>query len=421
MTISALVFYIFLLTAVILLLFGFKKNIVFAILLINLAADLTAGYYTEEQIHSGLIRGFVVTILLSIGLIKYVKLNRITLAIGLFMLYLFVIIALFSTNQIYSYSHYLKWYTSVFLLPLSYFTFSTKSVRNMCMFSVIALFIIMVNFIFSQYYGLGPTHYDSDIHTGGTDVQISFTISTVLLIFPLILKISENKSTKFFLLALYSSSFISMLLLGRRGAVLAYGVGLVIFLFYSNEKIKTIFPTIFLFLVFLLTLPLFEDQLDKIVQHRSKDVENIQEYGRFNEFKQYPEQVLQNGNLLHVLFGQEMFNYHTVLKSTRGIHTIYTTFLYGSGLVGIVLYIYILLKVFVRFVKTNSNYEPIVLVKAVSISLLVANLIIDFSGSGLLYRSFLYAFLGLFLRYVVINSYKFENQEINKPIGFTDR
>src|SRR5690606_11597887 len=171
-------------------------------------------------------------------------------------------------------------------------------------------------------------------------------------------------------------------LIGRRGAILGFGAGLIIYLVLTprNGRLLGLVGTAVALGV--VTLPLYMDHIQGVLLQRMEDADSPTEIGRFQELV-IGARMLRDEGIGHALFGTELFNYTALTNDTRDLHTDYATYLIGSGLVGFFLYFSILPALWLDFWRRIYVLKNAAIIRefaAVFLGLIAAYVIISFSG-----------------------------------------
>ena len=152
-----------------------------------------------------------------------------------------------------------------------------------------------------------------------------------------------------------------------------------------------------------------------------KQMENFENEARYQELF-FVLKEFRDGNISQKFFGMEVFNTGRYFgmkyfKSTRMIHSDLSAFLYGAGLLGLLLYLAIYAVIFregIYYRKLLRRFPIDREIFAIYFAILFANFIISASGSGTIgERCLVFLFLGAVMgiarqkvRILVINNAK---------------
>jgi hypothetical protein len=390
-----------------------ENSILFRILMtfpiLNALADTTIYYFVEVNstgIHPGLVRGALLIIFIlyfGFGRILRVRANYLIL---FFLSYLFLL-SLVSSNVNHSlFDGYLKWFVAMMMFPVGYYYFRTyDDIVKYNFYLTVGALIVCLNLFIAQITGFGISAYGGEsFYTGGAGVGITNQLALVLLTYPVLLRNLKrfNKLQAVFISFVGILSFSFLILAMKRAGIIGLAGGGILFLFLTQSRTRAIRYIIIAFAIILLTLPLYREILLNRYEARLETIEEFDKEGRYLEVF-YVFQEFRDGNGWQKLFGSEAFNtgeFFGMKYFGRGrmIHGDFSALLYGSGLIGIILYF----SIFGHLAKQGISYAvsfrgqklPSELA-AVFLSLLFATFLISATGSGTIgERCLVYSYFG---------------------------
>lgn len=376
-----------------------KNRLLFNLLLIvpvlNALADVTVYYFKEigdGGFHLGLLRGlFLVSIhfLFTFRIIKNNSTNRIILA---FLVYL-ALIGLFSSSYSDTYNTYLKWFSALLLYPLAYYLIrDVFDLILMLRSFVIAGVIILINLIIGQLTNFGVSAYLEDsFYTGGAGVGITNNLSIILLLFPLmnLVKGLISKFEKRIYTLFFICFFIFVILGMKRASIFGLVFGFIVYYLLNYRKTTALKVLIFFSLVILILFPFFENTLLQRLEAREDVMLNYEDEGRYKEIF-YAFDEFRDGTIVHKLIGSELFNSQQYFGPkyfgrNRMIHGDVTNFFYGSGLIGLGIYLLLfasLISNSMKYNKRNPNYPVLKEISAIMSGIVCCYAFMTITGAG---------------------------------------
>jgi hypothetical protein len=371
-------------------------RLLFFIPLINAAADCTIYYFVDVNaggLHSGIIRGALLLLfLLLFGFRRLLK-TPVNLHIFVFLIYLLVL-TIFSSRSMYSFtSGYIKWFISLLMFPVGYYFFrSYDHIIRLLFFMVLGASFVCVNLLVAQFTGYGISAYVQDsFYLGGAGVGITNQLAYVLLTYPILLR-SAKKFTaleKWFIYLIGLSSIVFIIIAMKRAGMLGLSMGALIYFGFTRNKRKVVKYIVLAATITILILPFFSDIIEKRYEERKKQTENYEEAGRYKEFF-FVINEFQEGNVWQKLFGNEIFNTGEFFglkyfNRERMIHGDMSSMFYGSGLVGILMYLYLFVLIFIKgaeYFKKVKNNKTLRELMAGYFAMLFAIILVSATGSG---------------------------------------
>lgn len=380
-------------------------NFALIIPVLNAIAMITADYFPEKVLHPGTIRAVLIILFYTILFLYGFKKNQVCdLVIG-FLVYLFVLTLINDRilNTIYI---YIKIAISTMAIVIGYEYFgNNRNLVKLNRVNTLCLTMMVANVIVANIFHLGTSDYlDETIYFGAARVNITKTMTIILLLFPLFIRMEKSRKWINISLVVFILALIIVLVGIKRSALLALFFGYFIyFIFtpYRNKFLKRMFTI--LFILILSSSFLFEIFKSRIEARKEQilvtNPEFMEKEARVNEVNMVFSDIKRRP-LYGVLFGRSFLNEHSYYNTNRMLHIDYCILLHGTGLMGIVIYFmiyYSIVKVTARYRLMGKEYSEIF---ALTISLITANLIVGIAGS--LYstdlRTTVMMYLGAFMR-----------------------
>lgn len=379
------------------------RNPIFFLPIINIFAD-TIIYLFES---SGIIRGvFNFLVILSFMSKSRIVKHPIILLILFFSTYLFILSLLSSQPWVSISSGHLKWFETFFMFIFGYYYIRNKNDLILFIHSLfICAAIIVLNLSFAQIFKIGVSAYVEDsFYLGYAGVGITNSLSLILIISPLYFYLSFKKSTikTILVILLLFISFLFVLLALKRAAILGLGLGIILYIYFYPKKAQIFKYAFFVILIFALSYNYFSDTLIQRFEARTTERNDIVNEKRYHEFFYVLEEIEEN-SIMQGLFGTELFNSGQFFGpkyfgKERLIHGDISTFLYGSGIIGLAMYLSIYLMIGLKLFKAKQNSNSNIYMNVIftsAISIVLSSFLISVTGSGTIgERSITYLFLG---------------------------
>jgi len=367
---------------------------------------------------------------------KFFKFDLISKTIILLVLYLFILSLTTSSDPWVSFKSCFPIVTSlsVFLAFYNSFIIPGEKVIRIVYFQLILFLLIFLgNVVFLTAFNLGgPLIMGKDYGVTSAALFLRmgqfthFEVHAVAIISPLLLTsmdIYRQGMKSWFSLFMIIIIAILFFLITKRSYLINLGVGIIVYyilyFFYSKYKERSF---ISLFTIGLLAF-LFLGEFYRFYLTARSDAlqtEFIMQ-GRNQEMLLYPEVVKDHENpTKFLLIGEELFNSSGKFKildlmigggAERFLHNDFAHILYGSGIIGLGMYLFILISILLKankFRKTMINRFDFSL--SVSSLMLVIGLMVSGYGDGILSvinRIIPFYFLGVFLSF--LRSRQFQN------------
>jgi hypothetical protein len=379
----------------------FGYNIIYFIPVYLILFDVISGWYTTGT-YFGSLRNLSYFIFITYILIRNKQLITQNIWICIFLLYILFLIP-FSSNLKESISNYLVVWNSLLSFSLGFlFIKNLNHLKALNTFSIIMMFIFLINGLFTSYFNIGESLYGGVLTLGGFVFDRLYSASVFLILLPIITPLVKSKVYRMVIFFCSAITFIFLVVSMRRTAFLVPVLGFTVYFFLARNKNRVlIFMLSFIFLLGI-SYPLYKDTLNKQLSARSRQLT----VSLTNEYR-YKETVIvlkeTFSQLNTALFGKEIFNskgnYNEGRWGRRALHTDFAVLLHGSGLLGIILYSAIYLSILVSYYKyifIVSKKGFGIELHAVFVALFISMIFISLQG-GLLastFRTLIFLYLG---------------------------
>ncbi|MBN1187809.1 MAG: hypothetical protein JXB49_36385 [Bacteroidales bacterium] len=321
-----------------------------------------------------------------------------------FLAYGFVL-CFFSSNFLNSIKEYIVVFYTLLMFPAGYYLVTDKEKLNKFTDGIIGMAVIFVlNGIFAKNLGARPDVYGG---TGFTMGGIAFTEilqgSIFLIALPSILGSADSKSKKALVLLLGLGIMILLILSLRRTSVI---IVLIAFCYYAVKNRNYRWSIVYFLIVAAPVYFLFFSVVNNAVSERLEDRPELvaggysitQEY-RYLEYGIVYKEVTSNAKMF--LVGRDFLNsqgnYNQGRWGTRVLHSDFTLILDGSGFIGLILYLLIIIDLFRRYRNiSNRDLPDLSSEKTLLFILIVTFFVVSFQGgiSTPGYRTILLLYLG---------------------------
>ena len=328
------------------------ENFIVLLPILNALASILTNYFSSNLVNPGQLRVFIILLFGAFFLIKKFPhthvVAKLVLLYILFLLYLTVISTHFST----SFNVFLKMLVSYLLLFFGiYYARNPDMIKRVSVSILVMLGIFIINFIISNIFGLGETSYkgvENQLNFGASGVNLSKQVTPILLMMPIMYKLFVDPNNKKIIYMLILGGIIFVLFAFKRTPLFGLALGYLIIGLVLPNKSKTLKYLFGILLAAALLSPLYLPQVMDNFQAREQslnisDEENIEKQARYHEFN-FTVASWKDGDLKHKLIGTDIFAAHQTFNLGRMLHTDYMTLLNGSGLVGLLFFIFLYLK-----------------------------------------------------------------------------
>ena len=237
--------------------------------------------------------------------------------------------------------------------------------------------------------------------------MIPLILSYFILCAPVLKKTFSSWLGKTIFIGVIFLSVLFTIVALKRIAILALLIGFIIYMLKSQKIKKGIRYTFYILIFLLLTRPLYFDTFIQRLEVRTTESNELDQEQRYFDLM-YAFQDFQNKGLKHALIGTEAFNTPGYFGRDRQVHVDYANLLIGTGLIGLLLYLWIYYSInrkfknYYRKIKINKLYTSVLNpdklsdLHGVFTALIFASLIVSFSGGMhvITTRSILFTTLG---------------------------
>lgn len=379
------------------------------IIIVNFIVDFIF-YLQEENSVLALFR-----IVLNIGFVGLVilknKKSSKNLFTPLFITIIYSSFLLFFSSEIYSsVIEFSKYATTLLFLPVAYYLINSKEKLKEFINSVYIILPLYTLFVLiSNLYKVGSIRYSNEnaevFRVALGDAKL---YAPAILVGMLPILIKNNLIVRKKIYALFGLiNFLLLMLTMRRTAVFII-IFIPLFYYVLSGNIKTIVTTsVGVGLFLLISFPLIQDQFNDRLSERNYLTESDYSYekeGRYLELGLVLNTFYNSDNIFNYLFGVEAFytlgNYGFISKD-RPIHSDYTYILFSTGIIGLILYVFIYANISRRImrVKNELYLKGLKNDYKLFITLLILVIIIGVSGNiwAITFKSFTFSVLGAFL------------------------
>ena len=379
------------------------------IIIVNFIVDFIF-YLQEENSVLALFR-----IVLNIGFVGLVilknKKSSKNLFTPLFITIIYSSFLLFFSSEIYSsVIEFSKYATTLLFLPVAYYLINSKEKLKEFINSVYIILPLYTLFVLiSNLYKVGSIRYSNEnaevFRVALGDAKL---YAPAILVGMLPILIKNNLIVRKKIYALFGLiNFLLLILTMRRTAVFII-IFIPLFYYVLSGNIKTIVTTsVGVGLFLLISFPLIQDQFNDRLSERNYLTESDYSYekeGRYLELGLVLNTFYNSDNIFNYLFGVEAFytlgNYGFISKD-RPIHSDYTYILFSTGIIGLILYVFIYANISRRImrVKNELYLKGLKNDYKLFITLLILVIIIGVSGNiwAITFKSFTFGVLGAFL------------------------
>jgi hypothetical protein len=370
---------------------------------------------------------FLITLYFNLA---YVKLSYFK-AIYFYLAYLIITIVLLSDNYSSSFKSLMKFSTSLVLFPVAFSVLNSPiKLKKLYWILFILSVIYLFNLLVANTLNLGGSKYsDEGIDVGNVFTDGLNSMAYTIVATPVMIYFFPKR--KYIILTAMIFVFLMVLIQLKRISILATFVGLFIFLLLYKQKSKAIVGLALGGLIFSALFPFYADVFEAQLEKREQklNVSNLEGEGRIMEFTWILSDLTESNSKL--LFGHNLFNspgnYKNPLSSERQIHNDYNALLHGSGLVGLVFFLFVQFNILYMYINIKNKLarsSKFLHIQTKTRSMLnyifpaffVMGLLLMFSGG-------IYAYLFNIIRYLVLGStlgylYKLYYSVTNNPHVF---
>ena len=377
--------------------------------MLNVVATIFTPYFPGGSLNPGVIRGVILTIFCIWFLLSRKHMNAISKSTYFFLFYL-LILCFFSSNILTTVYIYNKVFIASLFLPLAlYFLNSEHIFLILIRTSIFALAILELNFLLSNFLGIGfATYKDESILFGESGVNITKYMVIFIMLIPFYLKYEKNKPLRIFASILLVSGIIIVILGMKRSAILAISGGFLIYALMTPYKSRILRITPFIAAFVLLSGPYYIPIIEKRFKARQERVSmtynqlsSSEEEGRLLEVQYTIEQTFGD-SFERIFIGYDLFLKKQFQGHRRMLHIDYMNMLGGAGIIGLTLFLFIYWRIWFfakKIKKTGANSLAKNEIYAMICALLGVQAFMSFGGTmqGLDLRGTVLLLLGAFL------------------------
>ncbi len=372
--------------------------------ILNVLSSIATPFY-PGPLNPGVIRGGILSLFLIWFLInKYKSKPDTNLVVG-YTFYIFILCWL-SEESSTSFYIFNKFAISSFMFVIGFY-FIKSPIRFLYLQRafLISVVCIIIYFAFSNVFGVGKQSYQDDsVFFGESGVNITKSIVIFIIGIPLYLRFETKNQYKTIALIALLIGVITVLLGMKRSAILAMSFGFFFYTFLTPYKTRLVRNVPLILLALFLASPYYVPIIEKRFEARrgrvSMTVNQLKENeseGRLLEIQYTIEQTFES--LDRVFFGFNVFLKKDYQGRKRMLHVDYTNMLGGAGLIGLVLFIGVYVKViqrqlFYKSVLGNSLLSKEIFATTVSLVAVQAFLSIGGTMQGVNQRGYILLYLG---------------------------
>ncbi len=390
-------------------------NIICALPIINIVLDVFVLANLDEGSLFPQLRALFLILLAIYVFQKRFKLDYAGFPIILFLLYIAVLIP-FSSKMGYSFRIYSKVFITLMMFFVGYYTITNVQAFKKLNQSMVYLMVFVIGYtIYSTIAGVGLGWYlqDEQFSTGYIVGSGLYPVSFAIILFPFIILFYQKKNHRLIVAGITIVSMVILLLSLRRTTVLSVVVGYATFFIFTTRRGQFVKVAVFAGIILTALFPYYQDVLWHRFESRFGEYESTAEAFRPEEQARYLEtlvvyeEVLSFRNPAKSIFGKEIFNspgnYGVgIFSRFRQLHIDYNIILHGSGLVGLLLYLFIFYRLYKTEIRVRKKVPQNVFnttVHAVFMSLLFSTMFISMVGGMhiITFRSISFLYLGGFL------------------------
>jgi len=332
-------------------------SVILCLPLVHVLANTTTNYFPAGTINPGFLRVLFMAAIILFFLFKYkIEQKNITIIVLFFLVYNLLLV-LMNDEITGPLIVYIRMALPFFMLMIGYTIIKDKdSLEKLLKVYLVALSLLCLNYVLSNYFGLGRSAYLEDsFYMGGASAGLSNEIALFVLCGLAFVMINNEKRWNYFTLLVIGSSIIIMLLILRRGAFLTLAAGLIVFLYHFKFKYK-IYKYLLTAGVMLIALfPYYSETLFERYEQRAfsrgGSIANYQVEGRYREIEWVLDDLKKAESTKRLFIGTHNLNSSTYFGG-RELHVGYMAILHGSGIIGLLLF----LSIITMLVKKESFY-----------------------------------------------------------------
>ena len=368
--------------------------------IVNILMDMIMIFFPDLKSQIGILRSSFLLFIILFFFIQY-GLDKARYNIALLFYLLFILILTLQTSDLKEslVDGFLKISISFMMIPIGMQLGRTKNAKiTKSLYFVV--FILIINYVISQIYKIGvSTYHEDSFYQGGASVTAPIIIASILLVFFNAYNTKRLAFSKVLNLIIISGAVFIILISMKRGAILGFFVGILIYLLVSSKKVGTTLRLILIAFALFIFSSQYSDTLQQRFDARSTEKNELQNENRYKETFYVVEEIT-NSNLFNILFGNEAFNSKSVMKKyfgrERQLHVDYNILLHGTGIFGLLFYLYLFYMYYrmsLSIKKSTNIFKDRLYTNLISenhalvLSLIALSLIMSISG-GIQFTSY---------------------------------
>lgn len=367
-----------------------KNKSIYYLIPIFICLEITNVYLSEINKDTG-VNGlyFIVLFLFVILNIKVNSRLKKTNALFILIIFLLGILMVYNIspdlNVINSISRFGNFILVLILIPLT--ISNSKAIGNLELLKLFrySVLIYLGYVIIASLFNYGPNHYNTGLIYGFKFEQWYFAALAVV-IYPYVM-LEKSKFKYIDIIIFFTLLLVALLVLRRTVWIIIAGSFIVYLLINGNFKANIKYWFLFMFLIFPLLFLIAKSDVWDVRGDRTiySSVENIEDESRFLELINTVG-VLKSSNSILIgtgyMFDEQGRYFHP--NPNRSMHGTYSRILFGTGLIGLTMFLTFLFYVIFKLYKknrTNDDYLTTMLLSSYIIYVIVA--ITGASGIGL--------------------------------------
>lgn len=380
--------------------------------IVNILLDMIMIFFPDLKSQIGILRtSYLLFIILYFFLQYGLEKTRYNILLLFYLLFILVLTLQTTDLQESLIDGFLKMSVSFLMVPVGMQLGKAKN-THIIKSLYFVLVILIINYIVSQVYKIGvSTYHEDSFYQGGASVTAPIIIAAILLVFFNSYNTQRLPYSRYINLCIVSASVFIILISLKRGAILGFLAGAIIYILVSSKKAGTALRLGLIALSLFIFSNEYSDTLQKRIDARSTERNEIQNENRYKETFFVIEE-LSNSNLYQITFGTEAFNSKSVMKKyfgrERQLHVDYNILLHGTGIIGLIFYLYLFymyMKMAWSIKRSSKSFNDPVYKNLIGenysliISLITLSMVMSISG-GLQfasYRVILLFIIGFFL------------------------
>lgn len=372
--------------------------------ILNVLSSIATPFYSGA-LNPGVLRGVLLSLFFIWFLVSQYKSKQETNILMGYTFYIFIL-CWFSEEPFTSFYIFNKFAISSLMFVIG-FHFITSPIKFLFLQRafLISVISIIIYFAVSNVLGIGKQSYrDESVFFGEGGVNITKSIVIFIIGIPLYLRFENKNKYKIIALIALLVGVITVLLGMKRSAILAMSFGFLFYTYLTPYKTRIVRNVPLILLVLFLASPYYVPIIEKRFEARrgrvSMTVNQLKENeseGRLLEIQYTIEQTFES--IDRTFFGFNVFMKKDYQGRKRMLHLDYTNMLGGAGLIGLVLFILVYVKIIQRqlFYKTvlgNSLLSKEIFATTASLIAVQAFLSIGGTMQGVNQRGYILLYLG---------------------------